>query len=137
MNIYLDINGVLLANNFAAANFADDFLQFVLNNWPDSTYWLTTYCWRGHNQAAKVLAPHLKPKTARLIRQVKPADWHDLKTDGINFSKPFLWFDDNLFPEERAILEHRDALPCHRLVNLSREPNQLLDEIAYLKTLVR
>ena len=42
MNVYLDIDGVLLANEKSAANYADEFLQAVLAAYPDSTYWLTT-----------------------------------------------------------------------------------------------
>ena len=42
MNVYLDIDGVLLANEKSAANYADEFLKAVLAAYPDSTYWLTT-----------------------------------------------------------------------------------------------
>ena len=42
MNIYLDIDGVLLANENNAAPYADEFLQHILTKYPDSTYWLTT-----------------------------------------------------------------------------------------------
>ena len=42
MNVYLDIDGVLLANEKSATNYADEFLQAVLAAYPDSTYWLTT-----------------------------------------------------------------------------------------------
>lgn len=45
MNVYLDIDGVLLANEKSAANYADEFLQAVLAAYPDSTYWLTTRNW--------------------------------------------------------------------------------------------
>lgn len=136
MNIYLDIDGVLLANDHAAANFADDFLTFILQHFPDTTYWLTTHCWRGQNRAVEVLAPHLKPATVKLLAKVRATDWGDLKTDGINFKKPFFWYDDDLFQEERAILAHYGALPCHRAIDLGRDPNQLMDEINYLKYFV-
>lgn len=44
MNIYLDIDGVLLANDWNAANHANEFLRLVLEKYPDTTYWLTTHC---------------------------------------------------------------------------------------------
>lgn len=137
MNIYLDIDGVLLANDHQAANFADDFLQFVLKKFPDSTYWLTTHCWRGRNQAVEILEPHLKSKTIELIRRVKPTDWDELKTDAIDFKKPFFWYDDDLFDRERAILERLEALACHRHIDLGKDPNQLMDEINWLKYFVK
>ncbi len=135
MNIYLDIDGVLLANSSHAAQYADEFLQFVLTAWPDTTYWLTTHQWRGQNRAVDVLRPVLKPKTIKLLAQVQPTDWGDLKTDAINFKQPFLWFDDDLFPEEGEILKHYGALDCLRRINLSTDPHQLMDEIAYLRSL--
>jgi hypothetical protein len=133
MNIYLDIDGTLLAHEQGAANFADDFLQFVLNHFPDTTFWLTTHCWRHENRAVEVLAPFLKTKTARLIEKVKPTDWGTYKTDGIDFGKPFFWYDDTLYQEEEAILKHRGALECFRRIDLSQDPNQLIDEIQRLK----
>lgn len=135
MNIYLDIDGVLLANSVQAAYFADDFLQYILKHWPDNTYWLTTHCWRGENRAAEVLLPVLKPDTAKLLKLIKPTDWNTEKTDGIDFLTPFLWFDDDLFPEEEKVLRSFDAFGCWRQVDLSRDPNQLIDEVAYLKSL--
>lgn len=44
INIYLDIDGVLLTKNLKPANYAFEFLQYVLSNYPFSTYWLTTRC---------------------------------------------------------------------------------------------
>lgn len=135
MNIYLDIDGVLLANSSHAAQYADEFLQLVLTAWPDTTYWLTTHQWRGQNRAVDVLRPVLKPQTVRLLDQVQPTVWDELKTDAINFKQPFLWFDDDLFPEEAEILAHYSATDCFRHINLARDPLQLLDEIEYLKSL--
>lgn len=43
MNIYLDIDGVLLANSNRAADKADEFLEAALTKYPDSTYWLTPH----------------------------------------------------------------------------------------------
>ena len=43
-NIYLDIDGVLIANEMNPANYANEFIEYVLINYPESTYWLTTHC---------------------------------------------------------------------------------------------
>lgn len=135
MNIYLDIDGVLLAHERRAADYADEFVQFILKHWPDSTYWLTTHCWKGQNRTYEVLEPFLKKKTLDQLHKIKPTEWGDLKTDAINFKRPFLWFDDDLFPEEKEILEHYRALECHRKINLSRDQFQLLDELVHLRSL--
>lgn len=135
MNIYLDIDGVLLANDKQAALYADQFLRYILRRWPTSTYWLTTHHWRRVNTTRDVLAPALVPSTLELLHLIKPAAWDERKTDGIDFNQPFLWFDDDLYPEEKAILKHYDALDCFRQVLLERDPHQLMDELDYLRSL--
>ncbi|MBW3569063.1 hypothetical protein KY385_02945 [Candidatus Parcubacteria bacterium] len=125
MNIYLDIDGVLLINENQAAPFADEFLQYILTNYPNSTYWLTTHCWRGENRAVEILTPVLKEKTLKMLSIIKPTEWGNYKTDAIDFSQPFLWFDDDLFPEEEVILQQNNASGSQVRVNLYKDPNQL------------
>jgi hypothetical protein len=129
MNIYLDINGVLLANDLNPANYAEDFLKYVLNKYPDSTYWLTTHC----NGDASVPIQHIghlfSEKTVNLMKQIKPTTWETAKTRGIDFTLPFLWFDDDLFYEEKQTLEKHCLLDNWIEVDLFKNPNKLLDFI--------
>jgi hypothetical protein len=132
MNVYLDVDGVLLIDIGRAANFADSFLQTVLEKYPETTYWLTTHCWLGENRCIDVLRPALKPETLKLLEKIKPTEWGEFKTDAIDFSKPFLWFDDDLFPEEKEVLEKHNVLKSHVMVDLYKNPNQLKDLIQLL-----
>ena len=125
MNIYLDIDGVLLANEKSAANYADEFLQAVLAAYPDSTYWLTTHNWRGENRTKEVLAPHLRPETVPLLDKIKPSVWNEMKTDGINFSEKFIWLDDDLWEDELKVLERHNTTDNFILIDLKKDPNQL------------
>jgi hypothetical protein len=125
MNIYLDIDGVLLANESSAAPHADELLQAVIREYPDSTYWLTTHNWKGENRAKEVLVPHLKPKTVVLLDKIKPTVWDELKTDGIDFSKKFLWLDDDLWEDELKVLEKHNATDNFILIDLNKDPDQL------------
>lgn len=125
LNVYLDIDGVLLVNENHAANFADEFLQAVLSRYPDSTYWLTTHVWQDEHRAIDVLKPYLKPETVRLLDKIKPTQWDEWKTDGIDFAKPFLWFDDDLFNEEREALIKHNALDSWIEVDLRKNDKQL------------
>jgi hypothetical protein len=129
MNIYLDIDGVLLANDKEAARHADKFLQAILKKYPDSTYWLTTHNWKGENRANEVLAPHLQPETVALLDKIKPSEWDELKTDAINFEQDFLWFDDDLWPNELNVLEKHEATHNFIMVDLHKDPD-LLDKLA-------
>lgn len=38
-DIYLDIDGVLIANELNPANYAKEFIEYVLEHHPDTTYW--------------------------------------------------------------------------------------------------
>lgn len=105
-NIYLDIDGVLLANDKNPATHADEFIEYVVSNYP--TYWLTTHCKSKDNYAADLLSRYFSEETMKYIRQIKPTIWSTWKTEGIDFSKPFLWFDDDLFEKEREeLLKHK------------------------------
>lgn len=132
MNIYLDIDGVLLINDKHASPHADEFLQHVLTKYPDSTYWLTTHNWQGENRAKDVLAPHLKPETATLLDKVKPSEWKELKTDAINFEEDFLWFDDDLWPDELKVLEDNNATGRFVMIDLQKDPKMLKNLIGVL-----
>lgn len=129
MNIYLDIDGVLLADMKTPSRYADEFIQAVVTKYPNSTYWLTTHVWRGENVVSQSLAPYLQPETQALLAKIKPTDWGEYKTDGIDFTQPFLWFDDDLFDEERDALKQHDALDSHVMVDLVSNPGQLQDLI--------
>lgn len=135
MNIYLDIDGVLLINDKQATPYADEFLQTVLSKFPDTTYWLTTHNWQGENRAKDVLAPHLQPATVILLDSIKPSEWGEMKTDAINYEEDFLWFDDDLWPDELEVLEKNDASHRFVMIDLSKDPEQLKKLIELIESL--
>ncbi len=128
-NIYLDIDGVLLANDLQAANYANEFLRKVLAEYPDTTYWLTTHC----NGDASVPIAHVghmfAPDVQQLMAQIKPTSWDVAKTRAIDFDKPFLWFDDDLFYEEKEELLAHGVLDNHIMVDLATNTDQLANFI--------
>jgi hypothetical protein len=125
MNIYLDIDGVLLVNEKNAATGADELIQRILEVYPDSTYWLTTHDWKGQFTVHEVLDPVLKPETISLLDNIKHTIWDESKTDGIDFTKKFLWLDDDLWDEELSELEKHKATDNFILIDLYKDPNQL------------
>lgn len=61
------------------------------------------------------------------MKRIKPTTWlgSPSKTDAIDFTKPFLWFDDDLFlSEKKALLDH-DVLDNWIEVDLKKDPDQL------------
>lgn len=126
MNIYLDIDGVLLANEENAANHVHEFLQLVSERFPESTYWLTTHCRGNAKNAIERLGLVLPAETIELLQAIKPTMWRTAKTEAIDFTQPFIWFDDDLFDDEREDLVKHNALDNWVEVNLSKDPDQLL-----------
>lgn len=123
MKVYLDIDGVLLANEHYAANHVHEFLEYVTKNY--DTYWLTTHC-RGNTETAiDRLREVFEPETLKLTKNIKSTNWQEAKTEAIDFSVPFLWFDDDLFDDEREELVRHGVLDNWIEVDLSKDVNQL------------
>jgi hypothetical protein len=125
MNIYLDIDGVLLANDLNPASHASEFLKVVLERYPDSTYWLTTHCQGDPDTPIQHIGHLFDDETVALMRKIKPTTWDLAKTRAIDFSQPFLWFDDDIFHEEKETLLKHEALDSWIEVDLRKDPNQL------------
>lgn len=126
-NIYLDIDGVLLTKDLKPANYVQEFLQYVLTNNPNSTYWLTTRCQENASRTIQDIGHLFDDKTVELMKKIKPTTWlGSTKTDAIDFNVPFLWFDDNLFLKEREVLLSHGVLDNWIEVNLRKNPNMLL-----------
>ena len=128
MNIYLDIDGVIVANDNNAANHASEFIEHVLTRFPDTTYWLTTHCQGDASRPIKDIGHLFDAKTIDYMKMIKPTTWLDSpnKTSAIDFSQPFLWFDDDCFDGERQELIKNNALDNWIEVDLSKDPDQLL-----------
>lgn len=124
--IYLDVDGVILANEKHAANYADTFLRYIINNYPVT--WLTTHCMDNDPETVmERLQGLLEPDTMELLAEVGGAKWSLWKTEAIDFSKPFLWLDDDCYAEEQEALSSHGVLANWVEIDLSRNENQLKD----------
>lgn len=124
-NIYLDIDGVLLANDLNPAKYSNDFVRRVLSDYPDTTFWLTTHCNGDASVPVQHIAHLFDPDVRELMELIKPTSWETAKTRAIDFRQPFLWFDDDLFFEERETLLQNGVLDNWIEVNLSDNEDQL------------
>ena len=108
--IYFDIDGTIRGT----ASPEEDIialLRYCLDNYADSLYWLTTHCKNGENHAYAVLLDTFSKALAdELYQAFQPTDWSVLKTDAIDLNCDFVWFDDNLFESEKAVLESHYVL---------------------------
>ncbi len=135
-NIYLDIDGVILLddleNRGRGALHLGFFLSHLAYNQQQGNYrvnWLTTHCKDGSN---KKIFEYLKnnnlhPYDYDLLKEMKiqPTVWSEMKTEAIDFSEDFLWFDDDASLQEREVLYMHGAE--HKLieVNLRKDKNHL------------
>lgn len=121
--VYLDIDGVLLANDKQAANYAAELIEFLVNNY--DVYWLTTHCRGGENYAIELLSPFFDAKTIELLKKIKPTNWNEAKTEVIDFNSDFLWLDDHLFEDEELALRQHNKLDSLIRIDLSKDVDQL------------
>jgi hypothetical protein len=135
VNIYLDIDGVLVGTKSPKEDCVK-FLEYLLAHFPNSTYWLTTRCNRGENHADRPLYDVYPDELAkRVFATVQPTNWGDWKTNAIDFSQPFLWFDDDLFYVEKMALEKHGVLDCHIRMN-PRDDSMMKQALGILQSRV-
>ena len=135
MNIYLDIDGVLLANEENLAIGAVDFIKYAAEHF--DVYWLTTHCMDGTTEHAieylnRASSEDLRP----WLEQFKPVVWSLKKTEAIDFSKPFLWFDDDCFTGEKIDLQAHNVMNSWIEIDLRKTPDQVVKEMATLQAFV-
>ena len=132
INLYLDIDGVILRKDQGLPKSLDEFLEFVIDNF--NCFWLTTHCKGDNKTAIKYLSSFFPINLLEKMKTVKPTNWETLKTEAINFDEDFVWIDDYPFEAEKAILNRKGKLENLIQVDLSNE-NELQLVIGKLKGL--
>lgn len=125
MNIYLDVDGVLLQDDGELARHADAFLTALVSG-NHRVHWLTTRCRDGDaSPVLDVLARLVQPATAELLLLIKPTRWATSKLEAIDLSQPFMWFDDQPLQFEIEELRECGLLDSWVKIDLLTEPDQL------------
>jgi hypothetical protein len=134
MNIYLDIDGVLLTDSLNdRGNPTPHSLELLKALTANHTvYWLTTHCHGGENRAPEHLYPKFPPEAKAYIDKILPADWGSWKTDAIDFSQDFRWLDDDVYEPEYAALTKHNCSDKLIKIDLQVNPEQLKDIIQKL-----
>ena len=123
MNLYLDIDGTLITKQGEPAPYLKEFLAVATVK--HSCYWLTTHCRAGANRAEEHLRRSLPAEYWTYLDYFMPTDWNTLKTEAIDFTQDFLWFDDYVFGAEKEVLRKHNRLDRHVLIDLKTNPDQL------------
>lgn len=128
MNIYLDIDGVILTRQGDQMPYLKEFFDFVFKISPTNVYWLTTHCKDGTTDG---LLNHLKGRLDTINEEycmkVKPTKWQTLKTEAIDFDNEFWWFDDYILTAEQKILEQYSKL--HSWVKVENNLKDIVEDL--------
>lgn len=125
MNIYIDIDGVLLTKQQKIPKGAQNFISYLTTNF--SCYWLTTHCRTGSNKTLAYLKQFYGEEILQQLSKIQVTNWVDLKTEGIDFREDFIWLEDYPFEAEKKILQENGKLDALFLIDLKDE--NALDEI--------
>ena len=131
MKLYIDIDGVLL--NYDTDTRADhsvELIDYITKEF--DCYWLTTHCKGDSAPAIEYLSGYFPPEIIEKLKKVKPTYWEDLKTEGIDFDRNFIWLDDYPFNAELSVLENFGVSDSIYRVNLANE-NELENVLTHLK----
>lgn len=135
MNIYLDIDGVLLDNRGSLSVGVTEFIKYAVEHF--DVYWLTTHCMDGTTEHAIEYLNRASDEDLRpWLEKFKPVAWSLKKTEAIDFTKPFLWFDDDCFTGEKIDLQQHRALNSWVEIDLRKTPDQMKKELATLEAFV-
>jgi len=129
--IYLDIDGTILNKDGTPAYMATELIKYCVENF--DTYWLTTHCKGDAKQTFKHVSRYFPTESHQYLEKIKPTNWGALKTDALDFSKDFVWFDDYLMHSELVVLEDHGAESKHIMINLDENPQQLEEMLEYLQ----
>lgn len=130
MNLYCDIDGTLITHDGKPAAYLKDFLVVVTNKY--TCHWLTTHCRGGENRAEAYLRRILPENNWHYLNYFMPTDWSTLKTEAIDFSQEFRWFDDTIFEAEKEVLRKNNYFDSFIKVDLINNPEQLKDIARFL-----
>ena len=114
MNIYIDIDGVLLKEsplNEAGEPVpgVEKFLKQVTSKY--DCYWLTTHCMDGDLEHLLGYLKRKLPETCiPYIAKIRPTRWKLLKTEAIDFNQEFRWYDDYVMEAEIMVLRKNNCL---------------------------
>jgi hypothetical protein len=129
MNIYLDIDGTLIhEDGYKAGEPAAGLADFIKALRPHDVYWLTTHCMNGDPEPARALLKGELPEELHGdVDRIKPTKWSMQKTEAIDFSQPFIWFDDAVMDGEEKVLREKAVLDNQWLIRMDLEskPDQI------------
>lgn len=123
INIYIDIEGVILTRGGVPAKHLERFLVYILKNY--SVFWLTSRCSGDIKYTLDYLSKFVPAEIIPLLKKIQPTQFSIDKTEAINFNNKFFWLDDEIFTSEKNTLDKYHKYESWIEINLMKNPNQL------------
>ena len=130
MNIYLDIDGTLIHEDLTErlgmpANGLPEFLQAIAHH---NLFWLTTHCREGDPARPITILKRVTDESLHpIIESIQGTVWDTSKTEGIDWSEDFIWFDNEIAAYE--LEKFADAGDNQQVieVNIRENHNHLIE----------
>ncbi|MBX7225715.1 MAG: hypothetical protein K1X55_06775 [Chitinophagales bacterium] len=134
MNLYLDIDGVLLTTkNTRIPPCSSEFISFIVEHF--DCFWLTTHCKGDSNVAIKYLSQYYDVFLLEKLSRIRSTNWDMLKTEAIDFANEFIWLEDCPMNAEKSVLKEKGKLESLLIVDLSNV-NELNRLVLHLKNYI-
>lgn len=104
---------------------ADEFICYALKTF--NCHFLTTHCKGNAQTVIDYLSQYCLSGLLEKLRAIKPTNFDKWKTEGIDFSKEFIWIDDYLFNAEIEILKSNGRMNSWIQVNSYRDQTALVN----------
>jgi hypothetical protein len=130
MNIYLDIDGTLIHEDLTVrlgqpAAGLSEFLQAIQ---PHNLFWLTTHCREGDpSRPIEILKRVTDRSLHPIIESIQGTVWDTAKTQGIDWSQDFIWFDNEISDFEHRQFAKASQNQQAMEVNIRSNPNHLIE----------
>lgn len=134
INLYLDIDGVLLTKKQKLPEGLHLFLDFALTHY--QCYWLTTHCKGDATTAVQYLSYFYPIELITKIKDIRATNWDTLKTEAIDFNHSFIWLDDYVFKAEKRVLKQHLRLKSLWIIDLNNK-DELYQIMKKMKTFLK
>lgn len=131
MKLYFDIDGVLVGRGRKSALYVTEFLKMATEK--HDCYWATTHC-KGDatDDIMRYIKEILPVEAVSCCEKIKQTNWSHQKTEAIDLSSEFLWFEDAPSDIEKEILAKNGKSASLVIVDLITNPNHLKELIKLL-----
>ena len=107
ISLYLDVDGVILGQNNNGDTVLIPDIEKILRYSKENfqCYWLTTHGRHSTEDVIRYLIPYSSDINLSFFKHIEAAGWDTLKTEAIDFARPFIWIDDQPLNAEIQILK--------------------------------